>query len=222
MNRYLLLLASLFYFQTGIAQPDIIVQSVTGKASYFEAEGSRAKTVYPGLRLSPDGKLRCESGATVKLLRDGDIFTLKGSKLFALRELDRLPKSGSNAGFMGRFSKFLSGSMKETQNDKALEENHRRYMEKVKAGIGGFSDKPFPLQANMLTQGILGATPIVFRWSGSAHGGHYRFQLKSKWSGRAVATVHTRDSMLSLDLSQLALNEGEAYEWWLEDNQTGA
>ncbi|MBK8702492.1 MAG: hypothetical protein IPN33_02000 [Saprospiraceae bacterium] len=52
--------------------------------------------------------------------------------------------------------------MKETKNEKELEKNHRRYMEKAKAGIGGFSEKTYPIQSSLLYQGILGALPVHF------------------------------------------------------------
>ncbi|MBK8702491.1 MAG: hypothetical protein IPN33_01995 [Saprospiraceae bacterium] len=63
-----------------MAQDDIVVQSVSGKALYYAPQESKAQNVYPGMRLSSNGKIRCQSGATVKLLQNGEIFLIKGSK----------------------------------------------------------------------------------------------------------------------------------------------
>lgn len=222
MKKHLFLLfAGLLFRQLAMTQEDIVVQSVSGKAQYYAPQESKAQNVYPGLRMSSDGKVRCQSGATVKLLQNGEIFTIKGSKLYSLRELGQQSSSGSNMGFMGRFSKFLSGSMQETKNDKELEKNHRRYMEKAKAGIGGFSEKEYPIQASLLYQGILSASPVAFRWSGAIPGETYRFQLSRKADGQVVAMAVTRDSVFSLDLSQLALEPGPTCEWMIVADKPG-
>jgi|APTNR8051073442_1049403.scaffolds.fasta_scaffold01072_12 hypothetical protein len=219
-KRLFFLFTGLLCSQLAMAQDDIVVQSASGKALYYAPQESKAQNVYPGLRMSSSGKVRCQSGATVKLLRNGEIFTLKGSKLYLLSELDQQSKS-SNVGFMGRFSKFLSGSMKETQNEKELEKNHRRYMEKAKAGIGGFSEKTYPIQASLLYQGAFGVSSVTFRWSGAIPGEVCRFQLNRKSDGQVLAMALTLDSVFSLDLSQLALDPGVACEWMIVDDKTG-
>jgi len=220
-KRLFFLFAGLLYSQLAMAQDDIVVQSVSGKALYYAPQESKAQNVYPGLRMSSSGKVRCQSGATVKLLQNGEIFTVKGSKLFVLSELSQQSKSGSNVGFMGRFSKFLSGSMKETKNEKELEKNHRRYMEKAKAGIGGFSEKTYPIQTSLLYQGTLGVSPVTFRWSGALPGEVCRFQLSRKADGQVLAMALTFDSLFTINLSQLALDPGVACEWMLIEDKTG-
>ncbi|MDZ4702572.1 MAG: hypothetical protein SH848_01505 [Saprospiraceae bacterium] len=221
-KRLFLLFTGLLCGQLAMTQDDIVVQSISGKALYYASQENTEQNVYPGLRMSSSGKVRCQSGATVKLLQNGEIFTLKGSKLYILSELDPQSKSGSNVGFMGRFSKFLSGSMKETKNEKELEKNHRRYMEKAKAGIGGFSEKTYPIQASLLYQGTLGVSSVTFRWSGAMPGEVCRFQLNRKADGQVIAMALTPDSLFSLDLSQLALDSGAACEWMIVDDKTGA
>jgi hypothetical protein len=222
MRKHLFILfIGLLWSQLAMAQADIVVQSVTGKVVYYAPQESKAQNVYPGMRLSSNGKIRCQSGATIKLLRNGEIFLVKGSKQFALRELDQKSKGGSNVGFMGRFSKFLSGSMKETQNDKELEANHRRYMEKARAGIDGFGSKDFPIQTSLLYSGTLSTPYMEFRWSGAAVGEDNRFQLKRKTDGLVVLTALMRDTSIWLNLAQLALEAGAAYEWQLVDEKTG-
>lgn len=221
-KRLFFLFIGLLCGQLAMAQDDIVVQSVSGKALYYAPQESKAQNVYPGLRMSSNGKVRCQSGATVKLLQNGEIFTIKGSKLYVLSELTQQSKSGSNVGFMGRFSKFLSGSMKETKNEKELEKNHRRYMEKAKAGIGGFSEKTYPIQSSLLYQGILGVSSVTFRWSGAVPGEVCQFQLRRKADGKVLAMALTLDSLFSLDLSQLALDPGVVCEWMLTEDKTGA
>jgi len=223
MRKHLfILLIGILWGQLALAQADIVVQSVTGKVAYYAPQESKAQNVYPGMRLSSNGKIRCQSGATIKLLRNGEIFLVKGSKQFALRELDQKAKGGSNVGFMGRFSKFLSGSMKETQNDKELEANHRRYMEKARAGIDGFADQAFPIKTSLLYSGTLSTPYTEFRWSGAAVGEDNRFQLKRKTDGLVILTALMGDTVIWLNLAQLALESGAVYEWQLVDEKTGA
>jgi len=221
IKQLFLLFGGLLCSQAAMTQEDIVVQSISGKAFYYAPQESKAQNVYPGLRMASNGKVKCQSGASLKLLRNGEMFTIKGNKTYLLSELDQQSKSGSNMGFMGRFSKFLSGSMKETKDDKELEANHRRYMEKAKAGIGGFADNAFPIQSSLLYQGILSAWPVTFRWYGAKPGETYRFQLNRKADDQVIAMALTRDSVFSLDLSELALDPGTACEWMIVDDKTG-
>ncbi len=196
------------------AQNEITVLHTSGKAQYYPPQqNAAAQSIHPGLRLSPEGKVRLQSGALVKVLFNGVTYTLKDGKIHLLRELGKEARGGAGMGFTGRFWSFLTNSLKQSQNEKVLEENHRRYMESVHAGVSGFAEKKYPIRASLLYSNHLSATAVAFRWSGADKGQKSRFQISRKTDDQVVCTIHIRDSVLRLDLSQLALDAGEEYAW---------
>jgi hypothetical protein len=213
MRIYLLIICVVLSSRLLPAQNDIIVLHLSGKAFYYPPQESASQAIHPGLRLSVDGKMRCLSGASVKLLYDGETFTVSDGKVRRLSELVQQSKGGSGLNFAGRFWSFLTGSMKETKDEKALEENHRRYMEAAYAGVKGYARQQHAIQSSLLYNGRMSDAPVSFQWSGTDEKQISRFEVTRKSDGKAMASVHVRGNLFQLDFRQLALDPGAAYEW---------
>lgn len=196
------------------AQDEVIVVHISGKGSYFAPGKSSAQSVYPGMRMALGGKLRSQSGGSVKLLYKGQTVTYNDGKMRSLSELEQLTKGNVKPGFLSRFWNFLSGSMQQTQDEKQLEDHHRRYMEEVYAGV------------KRLCQPFLRHSFRPDVWQQARRRGRSlsagRAVQKPKlcaWSlvrdGAPVYTALVRGEACTIDFSQLALNAGTAGSWQL-------
>jgi hypothetical protein len=204
-----MLLAQLLAAQADVV---IIIHS-TGKVWYYAPNQNEPKPIYPGARLEVDGKVRCEANANLKLLYDGKTIQVPGGKTYSLRDLTQQFSGGPNMGFTGRFWAFINGSMKETQDDKTLEENHRKHMESVRAGVKGYARQQYAIRSNLLFSGTLSAVPVTFQWTRGTPGQSYMFWISSEKDRRMIVQAYTRDTFFQVDLSQLALDPGGSYEW---------
>lgn len=213
MRTLLLLFGILLLSRALAAQGEVVVVHATGKVSYFPPQQSKAEDVYPGLRLELDGSVRCQSGGSVKLLFNGETFSFSDGKMHPLRELEQLAKKSSGMGFFNRFWSFVSGSMKQTKDEKTLEENHRRYMESVYAGVKGFALRQYAIQTNLMYSGNLSDQPVTFTWKGMAPEQTLRFRISRKDDEQVLLSAQVRDSAFSIDLSQLYLEPGTIYHW---------
>jgi hypothetical protein len=150
----------------------------------------------------------------VKLLYKGQTVVLRDGKTRSLNELDQLVKGGGKPGFMSRFWNFLSGSMQQTQDEKKLEEHHRRYMEEVYAGVKGFADPVYAIRSGLLYGNKLGGGPVTFRWSGGGENEALRLVVRGK-GNVPVYSALVRGKACTIDLSQLALDGGTTGTWQL-------
>ncbi|PSR14025.1 MAG: hypothetical protein DA408_20215 [Bacteroidetes bacterium] len=195
-----------------IGQNEVVVVHAIGNVTYFATPQSAGQMVYPGFRMALPGSLRCETGARVKLLYNQETFLIEDTKMHPLSELAQLSKGGSNLGFTGRFWSFLTGSMSQSKDEKALEENHEHFMEEVYAGIKGFSHKTYPVKTSQLYTGSLGTEPITFRWSDESAWPVLRFSLIND-AGSEVLFALVQKGAFTLDPKQLAMAPGKAYQW---------
>jgi len=196
------------------AQDEVVVVHISGKGSYFAPGKSSAQPIYPGMRMAIGGKLRCQSGGSVKLLYKGQTVTFSDGKTRSLTELEQLAKGYVKPGFLSRFWNFLSGSMQQTQDEKQLEDHHRRYMEEVYAGVKGFANPSYDIRSGLMYGNNLGGGPVTFRWSGVAETEALRLVIRSR-DGATVYTALVRGKACTIDFSQLALDAGTAGTWQL-------
>lgn len=212
------LLSTLIFLFLSAAIPaqeaEAVIIYLTGKATYFEEGSQRSKAVYPGNRLAINGSLRAEGEGLVKLLYEGQTFVIRDNKIYRLSDLLQQTLGGSNIGFLNRFWSFLTSSMQASKDEKALEENHRRYMETVYAGVQGWATSSFALKGDRWCSGQLGPDTVTFRWKGMLPDQILRFRLlQNADENQLVLSAQLRDSAFSLDLSQLALTPLLRYEW---------
>lgn len=196
------------------AQPEAVIIYLAGKATYLPADQQQAQAVYPGARLATNGSIRCESEGLLKLLYQGETFIIRDNKVHPLNDLLRQASGGSNIGFLNRFWSFITGSMQETKDEKSLEENHRRFMETVYAGVQGWVKTDFLLKGDRRCSGHLGNEIINFRWKGMLPNQVLRFRLLQNGDeNQVLLSAQLKDSVFRLDLSQLALLPKQSYEW---------
>jgi hypothetical protein len=194
------------------AQTSLTVTYTSGKVFYYPPQQSSAKTIYPGLTLSSGGRVRCDKGAKVKLLCKGKTFELKDTKTYALSEIAKEAGSTTSLSFIGRFWGFLSGSMESTEDQKHLEEHHKKSMENLRAGIKGYASQDFAIQADLLYCGKLSDKEVNFTWTPTA-GLNSCFRLTNQADDAVILTSWTKANTLRLNLSDLALEDGSVYEW---------
>ena len=195
-----------------MGQNEVVVVHAIGKVTYFATPQSAGQMVYPGFRMALPGSLRCQTGGRVKLLYNQETFLIEDTKMHPLSELAQLSKGGSNLGFASRFWSFLTGSMSQSRDEKALEENHEYFMEEVYAGIKGFSRKTYPVKTSQLYTGSLGTAPVTFRWSDESAWPVLRFSLIND-AGSEMLFALVQEEAFTLDPAQLALVPGKAYQW---------
>ena len=212
--RNLLLAVCLFFAGAVLnGQEEVVVLQSSGKVQFLPAGNGKAQSVYPGTRLSINGKIKLPSGALAKLLYNGATYPLKGGRTYLLSEVLNQNGAGSGMSFTGRFWNFLSGSMKDTQNEKQLVENHRRYMEAVRAGVKGFAEKDYPIRSGRHLEGKMSGGTVRFAWTGPKETRAFLFKIRSNPEEQEILSAWVRDSVFEVDPSQLALEPGGNYTW---------
>ncbi|MCC7246217.1 MAG: hypothetical protein IT269_11100 [Saprospiraceae bacterium] len=184
----------------------------SGRVNYYAASGASPKKLYPGMELSPTGRLRCNKGASAKLLYNKKSFLVKSTQFQDVAELLQVNDNSSSLGFGGRFLNFLTESIHESESTDKLQENHRRYMNKAGAAIKGYSSKEYTITTDLLTSGVLPAESVRFTWGKLPGASPYKFALMDE-SGNVYAQIQARDTFITLDLSELGIKRGPVYQW---------
>lgn len=211
--RTLFLVCCFLLIQSGLsAQKEVIVLHVTGQVQYYAQYGAKPVLMYPGLELDLKGKMRCKGSASAKLLYNGGTFVVSGTKFKDIQDVVKASGGASQMSFTGRFFNFVTESVKEGETREKLEKHHRRYMSKTSGGIKGYAKPGYAIIPLLLTIGKLPSANVIFKWRNTPGEGPYTFNLLGS-GGQAVAKVLVRDTFITLDLEQLALNLDEEYNW---------
>jgi hypothetical protein len=115
-------------------------------------------------------------------------------------------------GFTGRFWSFITESVQESESTEKLQKHHRRYMSKTSASIKGYAQQEHTIATSFMTMGKLPAATVTFKWRHTPGTTPYTFRLTTD-TGDPVAQLLTRDTVLTLDLEQLALDFQSEYQW---------
>lgn len=212
MRTIIITFFSLFLFVGLQAQNEVIVLHVSGLAQYYPHYGAKPVNLYPGQELEVKGKLRCKGAGSVKLLYEGTPIIVSGSKMRDMEEIVRTATQTSQLSFTGRFFSFLNESVKEGVTDEKLKKHHRRYMSKSSGGVKGWAKPEYTIKALLLTTGKLPSAHVIFKWRNTPGEGPYTFSLLSQ-QNKTIAQLMVRDTAITLDLEQLALNLDEEYSW---------
>lgn len=197
------------------AQSKLVVLHVTGQAEYLPFYGAKPVNLAPGDEIEIKGKIKCKGSGAVRLIYDGTPITVTGSKFREVEEIVKTATRHSQMSFTGRFFNFLNESVNEGVTDEKLKKHHRRYMNKTSGGIKGFATPEATVRALLLSTGKLPAANVIFKWRNVPGGGPYLFTIQNA-AQKEVAKVLTRDTAITLDLDQLALNLDEEYTWMVE------
>ena len=90
-------------------------------------------------------------------------------------------------------------------------------MGKNSASIKGFSTKNFDIVTPLVTMGKLPAARVTFKWRSTTGTGAYTFQLMTG-SGDILAELLARDTFVTLDLDELAMDIQAEYQWQVTRN----
>jgi len=219
MRAFTLAICCLFLQQNSTAQNEIIVLHVSGQAFYYERTGAKPISMYPGMGLALKGKVRCKGASTAKLLYNGSTIIVSGGKYRDVEELARAAGAASQMSFTGRFFSFVTESVREENSQENIKKYHRKHMGKTSGGIKGYAKPEYTLKPLLLTAGKLPSANVIFKWRNTAGEGQYTFHLISK-VGKPVAQLLARDTAITLDLDQLALNLDEEYSWYVSRGET--
>lgn len=192
--------------------PTAVVLHVTGQVQYFSSANAAPKKVYPGLEMQTSGRIRCQKGGSAKILYQGNTFNVTGGRLQEIGEIVKAATTASQMGFTGRFWSFITESVQESESTEKLQKHHRRYMSKTSASIKGYAQREHAIATSFMTMGKLPAATVTFKWRHTPGTAPYTFRLTTE-TGDPVAQLLTRDTVLTLDLEQLALDFQGEYQW---------
>jgi|GEM_PF-1605758 len=200
------------FLQLGLAaQNEVTVLS--GKLFYYPQAGSNPILKYAGTQLELKGKFRCKGSESAKLFYNGHYFWVTGSKLRNVQDVVNAAVKTNEMSFTGRFFNFLTESVKEGENTENVKKYHRKYMNKSSGGVKGFGPKPgYEITPLFINSGKLPPENVIFKWRNTTGEGPYTFHLFSQ-EDKMAATLLVRDTAITLDLDQLALNLDEEYSW---------
>lgn len=211
---------TIFLLQIGAtAQNEISVLHVSGQMQYFANQASKPVNLYPGMLLSIEGRVRGKGASTAKLVYEGMPIVVSGSKMRDLEEVVKTATQTSQMNFTGRFFNFLNESVKEGVTDEKLKKHHRRYMTKSSGGIKGWAKPGYAIRPLLTTTGKLPKANVIFKWRNTPGEGPYTFHLLNEQNAW-VAQLIVRDTCITLDLDQLALDLDEAYSWSVERGES--
>ncbi|MBL7825873.1 MAG: tetratricopeptide repeat protein [Saprospiraceae bacterium] len=219
MRTILLTLLSACFSLSLVSQTNSnpVVLHSSGQVQYFATAGAAPKKVYPGLQLQVSGKIRCLKGGSAKLLYQGKAYIVSGARTQDISEVVKANVKATQIGFTGRFFNFITESLQESESTEKLQKHHRRYMGKNSASIKGFSSKQFEIVTPLVLTGKLPAAKVTFKWRNTTGSGPYTFQLCDE-SGNIVASLLAKDTLVTLDLEELAMNFEAEYTWQVTRN----
>lgn len=218
--RTLIFFCAFLTLQNGaLAQTEISVLHVSGQMQYFANQASKPVNLYPGMLLNIGGKIRGKGASSVKLVYEGMPIVVSGTKMRDLEEVVKTAAQTSQMSFTGRFFNFLNESVKEGVTDEKLKKHHRRYMTKSSGGIKGWAKADYAIRPLLITTGKLPKANVIFKWRNTPGEGPYTFHLLNEQNAW-VAQLIVRDTCITLDLDQLALNLDEEYHWSVERGES--
>ncbi|MFN0033519.1 MAG: hypothetical protein ACKVUS_00545 [Saprospiraceae bacterium] len=200
------------FLHVGLSAQNVVVLRVSGQVQYYAQHGAKPLSMYPGMELELKGKVRCKGSASAKLLYKGSTFLVSGNKLRDVQDIVKAAVAASPMSFTGRFFSFVTESVKDGESQEKVQKHHRRYMSKTSAGIEHYAEKEFKIPALLLTTGKLPAATIIFKWRNTPGEGPYTFRLFEP-KGKQIAQLLVRDTSVTLDLDQLAMDIFAEYKW---------
>lgn len=215
--------AFIFGLNLNAQETTVTATHTIGIVEYFKQTGAPAQHVFPGMKMELSGSLRCKSNASVKLLYRGVAFENNSNKLMTLAELVGSVNTEGQADFTGRFWNFIHKSVEETDSEEKLKANHQSFMERTRGSKKGLGSHGYVISAIPLASGVLPLDVITFKWRKPADQAACVLEIRST-EGERLVYVQARDTIVSLDLRQMALQSAREYEWVVaqSDSSTSA
>ena len=190
-----------------------IILYTKGKVEHQQSTGKKIKRVFPGIKIAPQGLIKCAKDANARLLYKGKTFEFRENSSNDLAKIASQTKSSKKLGFIARFWDFITDGINNTDDNEQLERYHRKYMEETSGGIRGFAQRDYGIKAIPLLSGNLGTKKAQFKWHRLEGISTYIFQIKRKKDQSILLQASVQDTLLELDLSKFAIIEGEDYSW---------
>lgn len=212
MKTILIALTGFFFPLLLAGQSAVFVLRCSGGVQYYTQAGAKPQALSPGMELSAAGIIECKDQGSARLICNGATTTITGNKTFRVQEFMQSAGKPSQMSFTGRFMSFLSENLKGSASPGSLEKHHRDYMDKVGGGVKGWSKAEYTIKPLLIGTGKMPAAKVSFAWRPVAGQGPYTFYLLAE-NGGEIARISVRDTIITLDLDQLALRLESEYAW---------
>lgn len=190
----------------------VVLSTSTGDGITYQPKEGETRNVFAGLRLLPQGTLNIQVGGIVNLVVDGKKVSLAGPKVIKVTQLPQLVENTGSSSFLSRFWNFISSSVTNTGNSKDVEAYHRQYLTNTKAGIEGYGELDRPIQLPWYLSRSIGTELLPLHWTAIEGATQYTLELTSKYGNQTVLNALTKSNHFTLNLAELSLVEGAAYE----------
>ena len=216
MRKIILALVILICFVANLAAQGgvfVILDTNTSRGITFSQEGGNEQTVFGGMAIKSPGRLRLLKGVKASVVFEDVRIELEGPAMHDLEQLGTEIRNRHSSTFMSRFWSFISNAIKDTDTPETIEQSHRRYLSNAKAGISGFGDRVYPIEAPKFLSGPFSASKVNFRWHAVAHPNGYRFVI---WQGeptQPVLAASVMEEALTIDLRQILLEQDVPAFW---------
>lgn len=191
----------------------IILYTNSSSGIMYTAPQVKPQRVIAGIKLANKGQMRLEQGKWVNLLYNGKKKRLDGPGIFDMAKLASSIQSEKKSTFMNRFWGFLGNSVSKTEKASDLEKYHKEYLTNVRAGINGFGDAKFAIQAPIYLSELIGDPHVNFHWDSIPTLNGYTFEITSRETEQVVFQALTRGHSITVNLDELNLKHGEVYKW---------
>ncbi len=216
MRVFKLLLVTFFLLTIHLLYPQdasfMILNTSADDGIIYSDKGEDKQPVFSGTNLPAKGQLLLKEGTWVNVLFEGQKKRLTGPQVFNLPALAQKIKSENKSSFFSRFWVFLSNAVSRTNTNSNLEEYHQEFMN-ARAAVEGFGARKYEIGTPFYLSEVIGVDQLAFKWDSIATlKGTYTFSIQSR-EEVPILKATTLNNQLTLDLSELHLNQGEVYEW---------
>lgn len=208
---------SLFAQQTGT----FITMSVSGKVSYREAQGAELCELLPTQVLGMNAVITVSSGASARLMYEGNSIHLNEAGNYPLKTLAASKKEESST-FMERFFNYIYDGVVNTSGSKNIEEYHQLYVTQSSGGIKGFAGSEYGVSPKIaLTGNLLPNDRAWFEWFSAGDSILYDLQIIDYQTEGVMYKALMRDTSVVVDLAKLAFEPGRKYYWFVQQKRLG-
>jgi len=224
MTERILTLLAFFLFQAiqlcSQGASTFIVMNVSGNVSYAERPGAGQRGLLPGQTLETEAVLYLSSGASVRLLHDGNSYSLTEAGNYPVRSLAG-KRSATSTSFLKRFVSYVYDGIINTSGPDEIEKYHEKYLTSSSGGVKGFAGGEYGIAINSPVTGNVPAGLVEFGWFSAGDSAIYDFQIADFQTEGLIFKALLRDTVFEADLGKLALEPSRKYYWVVQKKQLG-
>lgn len=211
-----LFLLAVFWFNCQLAtgqHNNMMVLSTNGQTFYSYPDKSISKLpLKAGLQLNTNGKITLKNNSSIQLLFKNHPIQLTNSGTYLLKDLIPEVKTGQTIGFKKDFWQLVNEGLSSADSEQSLEKYYDQVYEAEEAM--GFGKSTAGITTKLPLTGKIGEEVIDFEWrTFPGEGVIYKFIINRIYDKKTIFKVLTKDTFYHVDLSTLALKDGEQYYW---------